>query len=65
MSRTLQESPQLETKHRRGKMALLVLHSLLAQHEMYFYWEIRRRYMDHMISLSVPLANRSSTAGDC
>jgi hypothetical protein len=30
------------------------------QHEMYFYREIRRRYMDHMIFLGVPLADRSS-----
>jgi hypothetical protein len=51
-------------KHRRGEMALLVLHSLPARHEMYFYREMRRRCMDHMISLGVPLADRSSTAGE-
>jgi hypothetical protein len=51
-------------KHRRGEMALHVLHSLPARHEMYFYREMRRRYMDHMISLGAPLAERSSAAGE-
>ena len=51
-------------KYRRGEMALRVLHSLPAQHEKYFYQEIRRRCMNQMASLGVPLAERSSAAGE-
>jgi hypothetical protein len=35
-------------KYQRGEMALRVLHSLPAQHEKYFYQEIRRRCMNQM-----------------
>ncbi len=51
-------------KYRRGEMALRVLHSLPAQHEKYFYQEIRRRCMNQMASLGVPLTERSSAAGE-
>ena len=51
-------------KYRRGEMALRVLHSLPAQHEKYFYQEIRRRCMNQMASLGVPLAERASAAGE-
>ena len=51
-------------KHRRGEMALRMLHSLPTQHEMVFYRELRRRCMDHVISLGTPLADRSSAAGE-
>lgn len=51
-------------KYRRGEMALLVLHSLPAQHEMYFYQEIRRRCMDQIAFLGVPLIERASAAGE-
>jgi hypothetical protein len=51
-------------KHRRGEIALLVLHSLPAQHEMYLYREMRRRCMDYIVSLGVPLSDRSSAAGE-
>ncbi len=51
-------------KHRRGEMALRLLHSLPAQHEMYFYREMRRRCMHYLLSQGVPLADRSSAAGE-
>lgn len=51
-------------RYRRGEMALRVLHSLPAQHEKYFYQEIRRRCMNQMASLGVPLAERASAAGE-
>lgn len=51
-------------KHRRGEMALRVLHSLPAQHEMYLYREMRRRCMHYIVSLGVPLTDRSSAAGE-
>jgi hypothetical protein len=51
-------------KYRRSEMALLVLHSLPAQHEMYFYEEIRRRCMNQIAFLGVPLTERASAAGE-
>lgn len=51
-------------KHRRSEIALRVLHSLPAQHEMYFYREMRKQCMHYMVSLGVPLADRSSGAGE-
>ncbi len=51
-------------KHRRGTMALRVLHSLQSQHQKFFYREIRKLCMDFVISLGLPLADRSSAAGE-
>ncbi len=51
-------------KHRRGELALRVLHSLPAQHEMYFFQEMRRRCLDHVVLMGAPLAERSSAAGE-
>jgi hypothetical protein len=51
-------------KHRRGKMALRVLQSLPSQHEKFFYREIRKLCMDFVISLGLPLTDRSSAAGE-
>ena len=51
-------------KHQRGKMALHVLHSLQLQHEKFFYREIRKLCMDFVISLGLPLTDRSSAAGE-
>jgi hypothetical protein len=48
----------------RGEMALRVLHSLGSQHQMYFYQEIRKRCMQHIGSLGLPLADRPSAAAE-
>jgi hypothetical protein len=53
-----------EEKHRRGEVALRVLHSLPSQHEKFFYREIRKLCMDFVSSLGLPLTDRSSAAGE-
>jgi hypothetical protein len=51
-------------KHRRGKMALRVLHSLPSQHEKFFYREIRKLCMNFVTSLGLPLTDRTSVAAE-
>ncbi|MBA3727500.1 MAG: hypothetical protein H0W86_13980 [Armatimonadetes bacterium] len=51
-------------KHRRGEVALRVLHSLPSQHEKVFYREIRKLCTDFVTSLGMPRADRASAAGE-
>jgi hypothetical protein len=51
-------------KHRRGQVALRVLHSLPPQHEKFFYREIRNLCTDFVTSLGMPRADRASAAGE-
>lgn len=51
-------------KHRRGEVALHVLHSLPSPHEKFFYREIRKLCTDFVTSLGMPRADRASAAGE-
>jgi hypothetical protein len=51
-------------KHRRGGVALRVLHSLPPQHEKFFYREIFKLCTDFVTALGMPRADRASAAGE-
>jgi hypothetical protein len=51
-------------KHRRGQVALRVLHSLPPQHEKFFYREVRNLCTDFVTFLGIPRADRASAAGE-